>query len=109
MLTVDVDNKPTEMIFSKVDETGVKELPGAEIEIIDKETNEVIDKWVSTEESHQIKYLVEGKEYIMREVTSPNGYYKAEEITFVAKDGQKVTMKDELILTDIQVKKLSSL
>ena len=108
VLTVDVDNKPTEMIFSKVDETGVKELPGAEIEIIDKETNEVIDKWVSTEESHQIKYLVEGKEYIMREVTSPNGYYKAEEITFVAKDGQKVTMKDELILTDIQVNKVDS-
>lgn len=108
VLTIDVDNKPTEMIFSKVDETGVKELPGAEIEIIDKETNEVVDKWVSTEESHEIKYLVEGKEYIMREVTSPNGYYKAEEITFVAKDGQKITMKDELILTDIQVNKVDS-
>lgn len=108
VLTIDVDNKPTEMVFSKVDETGVKELPGAEIEIIDKETGVVIEKWTSTEESHVIHYLVEGKEYLMRETTAPYGYEIAEEITFIAKDGQKVTMKDELILTDIQVNKVDS-
>ena len=30
----------------------------------------------------------------MKEVTAPNGYEVAEEITFTAGDGQKVTMKD---------------
>lgn len=108
ILTVDVDNKPTEMEFSKVDETGKSELPGAEIVIIDKETGKEVDRWTSTDESHKIKYLVEGKEYIMKEITAPNGYKVAEEITFVAGDGNKVTMKDELILTDIQVNKVDS-
>lgn len=108
ILTIDVDNKPTEMEFSKVDETGTKELPGAEVEVIDKETGEIVDKWTSTEEKHIINYLVEGKEYIFRETTAPYGYEIAEEIAFVAGDGKTVTMKDELIKTDVQVNKVDS-
>lgn len=108
ILTIDVDNKPTEMYFSKVDETGTKELPGAEVQVIDKETSEIVDKWTSTEENHIINYLVEGKEYIFKEISAPYGYEVAEEILFVAGDGKTVTMKDELILTDIQVNKVDS-
>lgn len=108
VLTINVDNKPTEMEFSKVDETGTKELPGAEVEVIDKETGEIVDKWTSTKEKHIINYLVEGKEYIFRETTAPYGYEIAEEIVFVAGDGKTVTMQDNLILTDIQVNKVDS-
>ena len=108
VLTINVDNKPTEMQFSKVDETGTQELPGAEVEVIDKETGEIIDQWTSTEEKHTINYLVEGKEYIFRETTAPYGYEIAVEITFVAGDGKTVTMKDELIKTDVQVNKVDS-
>ena len=96
LLVVKCENKPTEMFFSKVDETGTNELPGAKLQIIDKETGEIVEEWVSTEEQHIVRYLVEGKEYIMRETQAPNGYEIAEEITFVAGDGQKVTMKDTL-------------
>lgn len=108
VLTINVDNKPTEMQFSKVDETGTQELPGAEVEVIDKETGEIIDQWTSTEEKHTIQYLTEGKEYIFRETTAPYGYEIAEEIVFVAGDGKTVTMKDELIKTDVQVNKVDS-
>ena len=108
VLTIDVDNKPTEMTFSKVDETGSNELEGATIQIIDKETGNVIDEWVSGKEPHKINYLVEGKEYIMKETIAPEGYMIANEIVFVAGDGKTVTMKDELILTDIQVNKVDS-
>ena len=94
ILIINCENKPTEMTFSKVDETGTNELPGAKIQIIDKETGKVIEEWVSTKEPHIIHYLVEGKEYVMKEITAPNGYEVAEEITFTAGDGQKVTMKD---------------
>jgi len=90
-------NKPTEMFFSKQDITNSKELPGAHIVIKDKETGEIIDEWVSTEEPHIIKYLVEGKEYIMIETQAPKGYQIAEQITFVAKDGTTITMHDKLI------------
>jgi len=104
--TITCENKPTEIEFSKVDETGVKELPGATIQIIDKETNEVVEEWISTEESHIVKYLVEGKEYIMKEITAPYGYEIAEEITFTMGDGIKVTMKNNPILKTIQLTKI---
>lgn len=106
IVTIYCVNTPTDMVFSKFDETGTKELPGATIQIIDKETGEVVEEWISTEESHTIRYLVEGKEYIMKEITAPYGYQIAEEITFVAGDGQKVTMKDMPILRSVRVEKL---
>lgn len=104
--TITCENKPTEMVFSKVDETGVNELPGATIQIIDKETGDVVDEWISSEETHTIHYIVEGKEYIMKENTAPYGYEVAEEIIFVAGDGEKVTMKDMPILKSVRVEKL---
>lgn len=99
-------NTPTEMIFSKFDETGTNELPGATIQVIEKETGKIVEEWVSTDESHIIHYLVEGKEYVMKEITTPYGYTMAEEITFVAGDGEKVTMKDMPILRSVRVEKL---
>ena len=104
--TITCENKPTEIIFSKVDETGVKEISGAKIQIIDKETNEIIEEWVSSEESHKVNYLVEGKEYIMKEISAPYGYEIAEEITFVMGDGIKVIMQNNPILRTLQLTKI---
>lgn len=104
--TITCENKPTEITFSKVDETGVKEIAGATIQIIDKETNKIVEEWVSTEESHKVNYLVEGKEYVMREISAPYGYEIAEEITFVMGDGIKVTMQNNPILKTLQITKL---
>ena len=106
ILIINCENKPTEMVFSKVDETGTKELPGATIQVIDKETGDIVDEWISSEETHTIYYLVEGKEYIMNVITAPYGYEIAEEITFVAGDGKKITMKDMPILKSVRVEKL---
>lgn len=96
ILTIICENKPTEMIFSKQDFTTGQELEGAHLIVKDKETGKVVDEWVSEKEPHIIKYLVEGKEYIMIEKIAPNGYEVAECITFVAKDGEKIVMKDKL-------------
>lgn len=106
ILTITCENKPTEMEFSKVGETGSEELEGAELQVIDKETGDVVDEWISGKEPHTIKYLIEGKEYTMKEVQAPYAYEIAEEITFVAGDGDKVTMKDKLIRSYIKVKKV---
>ena len=94
LLEVVCENKPTEMEFSKIDITTGEELPGAKISVTDKETGKTIDEWVSTDTPHKIKYLVEGKEYVMTEIIAPKGYDIAESITFIAKDGQKIVMKD---------------
>lgn len=105
-LVITCENKPTEATFTKVDETGVKEIPGAKLQIIDKETNEVVEEWISTEESHIVNYLVEGKEYLMKEISAPYGYEIAEEITFVMGDSIKVKMQDNPILKTLQLIKL---
>ena len=97
VLEIECQNQPTEMIFSKVDITNNRELPGAVITVTEKETGKQIDQWISSEKSHPIKYLAEGKEYVMTELTAPSGYEKAESITFTAKDGMKITMKDKRI------------
>lgn len=96
-LGINVENKPLEMEFSKVDITTGKELPGAKMTVTEKESGVIIDEWVSGNETHKIKYLVQGKEYILKEVTAPQGYEIAESITFKAEDGQKITMKDRMI------------
>ena len=95
LLTITCMNKPTEMEFSKQDITTFEELPGAHITVTDKDTGKVVDEWTSTNETHIIKYLVEGKEYIMTEMIAPENYELAESITFTAKDGQKIIMKDK--------------
>ncbi len=96
LLEITCENKPTEMYFSKQDFTTGKELEGATITVTDKETGNVIDEWVSGKEPHIIKYLVEGKEYVMTEKLAPKNYEYAESITFTARDGEKIVMKDKL-------------
>lgn len=95
LLEIECENKPTEIVFSKVDATNNKELAGATITVTEKESGKLIGQWISTDESHVIRYLVEGKEYIMTELTAPSDYEKAESITFTAEDGMKITMKDK--------------
>ncbi|MBP3399863.1 MAG: Cys-Gln thioester bond-forming surface protein [Erysipelotrichaceae bacterium] len=96
-LEIICNNIPTEIEFSKVDESNDKPLSGATLQVIDKETSEIIDEWISSEENHVIKYLVEGKEYVFIEIKAPNGYYTAESITFIAKDQDMIIMKDKRI------------
>ena len=74
--------------ISKQDITTKKELPGATLQVKDK-NNKVIDTWVSTNESHIIKYIEAGT-YTLTETVAPNGYILSKEtIKFtVDKDGK---------------------
>ena len=77
--------------ISKQDLANGKELPGATLSIIDATTGVVVkDKdgndltWVSgtSPKSIDTSNLEAGKEYLLTEVTAPNGYYVAETIRF---------------------------
>ena len=95
---------------TKTDLTTGEEIEGAELEVIDEEGN-VIDKWTSTKEPHQVKGLEEGKTYILKEITAPYGFEITEEIKFVVttdKETQKVEMKDMPILKNIKIVKIDS-
>ena len=87
----------TKVHVSKRDITTNKELPGAKLQILDGDT--VVEEWVSTDEEHIIEgKLIAGKEYILREITAPEGYEVANDITFkVSEDGSviQVIMYDE--------------
>ena len=102
-------NEITKWDFTKKDITTDVEIPGAKMQVLDKETGKVIEEWISTREPHRIKGLLVGKTYILHEELAPNGYLQASDIEFTVLDTgevQSVEMKDELVKGTITVKKL---
>ena len=103
-------------MISKVDITNAeKELPGAELQIMDTEGKEVVKtifgeelKWTSAETAKQIKGLPAG-EYILRETKAPTGFAVAADVKFTISDDltveNKVVMKDAP--TDVTVSKVA--
>ena len=84
--------------ISKVDITTNKELPGAELIIINKD-GKVVEHWTSADKPHYIEKLPVG-EYTLTEITAPNGYEIAEDISFTVLptgEVQRVVMKDSPI------------
>lgn len=96
-LIVMVDDT-TKAQISKQDITTSEELPGATIQIIDKDGN-VVDEWVSTTEPHFIEAeLIAGEKYTLHETAAPDGYVIANDVEFtVNSDGTvtEVVMKDD--------------
>ena len=92
------ENYKTTVEISKVDIAG-KEIPGAKLEVFDKDGN-VIDSWTSEEgKTHIIRGLRKGETYTLRETLAPAGYVKAQDIEFtVNEDGSttRVEMLNEL-------------
>lgn len=84
-------DEATKVEISKKDITGDDELPGAVLQVIDKDGN-IIDEWVSTEEAHYIEAkLIAGETYILREITAPSGYTLATDIEFTVNSDGSVT------------------
>jgi uncharacterized surface anchored protein len=82
--------------------TGKEELEGAQLEVRD-ESNNVVDSWTSTHVPHYVSGLKEGQTYTLIETTAPDGYAKAESITFtVSNENKTVVMKDaEIIINKV--------
>ena len=81
--------------ISKKDLTTMEELPGAELIITNKDGN-VVEHWTSSDKPHYIEKLPAG-EYTLTEVTAPDGYEIAEDISFTVLptgEVQRVVMKD---------------
>ena len=95
-----------DLVISKQDITTGKELPGAEL-ILTKDGTE-IDRWISGETPHSIRNPEDGN-YVLTEVTAPDGYKTAESISFEVKDGSvpggKVVMYDQPIAKEVSISK----
>lgn len=102
--------------ISKTDLVNGDPVEGATLQIIDPETEKVIDETTTGKDVWYPSGLEEGKTYILREITAPYGYYVAEDVEFTVESSdengvkvdQKVEMKDAPILTNIQVNKVDS-
>ena len=100
----------TKVEISKKDIVTSKELPGATLQVIEKSTGKVLEEWTSTAEPYKINKLPIG-EYILREITAPDGYVRAEDVEFkVDKTGeiQRVEMKDDYTKVEITKKDLET-
>lgn len=88
------------------EDIGGKEVEGAELKVVDKD-GKIVDSWISTNEAHRIKGLIEGESYTLYEDYAPDGYVISNEVTFTVtteKETQKVLMTDkivEVLKTDI--------
>ncbi|WP_195268334.1 SpaA isopeptide-forming pilin-related protein [Eubacterium sp. 1001713B170207_170306_E7] len=102
---------PNGVSFSKKAVNGTDELAGAKLKVLDKD-GKVVDSWTSTDTPHIIEKMTAG-EYTMVEETAPDGYVKAESITFTVNEdgsvivngttGSGVTMLDDY--TKVQISK----
>ena len=79
-------NTITSVKISKVDIADGEELEGATIQLIDKETGEVVEEWTSTNKAHEVTGLATGKTYILRETVAPEGYGITSDTTFELKE-----------------------
>ena len=84
--------------ISKQDITTGQELPGAKLELLDRDLGETVDAWTSGTSPHYVSGLVPGRWYTLVETTAPHGYDEAESIDFqIRPDGTttRIVMMDE--------------
>ena len=93
----DIANSQTVVHFSKVDKDTGEELPGAVLELYAPDGS-LLDTWETSDIPHVIPGLPVGEGYVLREVTAPEGFEVAEDVTFNVEDTteiQTITMEDE--------------
>ena len=74
---------------------------GAKLQIIDSKTKNIVDEWVTTQETHYTSNLIEGHSYILKEVETPMGYVTASDVEFIVntnKENQTIKMVDKQVM-----------
>lgn len=98
-VTQNIVNKPTMIEISKTAVTGMEELEGASMQLLDSNRN-VICEWISGKKPYIVEGLEIGKTYILKEDLAPIGYVQAKEISFVIENTseiQKIHMVDKVV------------
>ena len=94
---------PGKVTVKKVDEDdNTKFVTGARLQILSSDGNEVLS-WTTDSSAHEIPASVftYGKTYTLHEASAPNGYSKANDISFTADEKNKtIVMKDKKTATE---------
>ncbi|SMB92943.1 LPXTG-motif cell wall anchor domain-containing protein/TQXA domain-containing protein [Peptoniphilus asaccharolyticus DSM 20463] len=102
--------KKHDITVKKVDEDGKSKLAGATLQL--KSEDNIIYKWkTDTEDNNQFsnprKFHLQAGKYELSEIAAPEGYKKADPITFTV-DGQgKVNGKTEIVMTNTKIPVMS--
>lgn len=99
--------KDAKITASKTEVTGTQEVPGATLTVKDEDGN-TVDTWVSGDKEHYVSGLEEGKTYTLIEETAPEGYVRAEEITFTVTN-EKVDQEVNMFDAQVKVTKTDAL
>lgn len=99
--------KDKQVSVTKTDITGTQEVPGATLTVKDEDGN-TVDTWVSGDKEHYVSGLEEGKTYTLIEETAPEGYVRAEEITFTVTN-EKVDQEVNMFDAQVKVTKTDAL
>lgn len=99
--------KDAKITASKREITGTQEVPGATLTVKDEDGN-TVDTWVSGDKEHYVSGLEEGKTYTLIEETAPEGYVRAEEITFTVTN-EKVDQEVNMFDAQVKVTKTDAL
>ena len=93
--------------IDKISKLTGEKLEGAEL-ILKNSNGDIIEEWVSTNESHRINAMLGiGEKYVLEEKSAPAGYVKSEPIEFTVEDStetQKIEMKNNY--TKVVIKKV---
>ncbi len=85
----------TKTLISKRSSLLPGELAGAELQIIDPVTNEIVREHITTDKEWIVERLILNKEYILREVKAPENHSIAEDIHFTVGKDKEVVMIDD--------------
>ena len=99
--------KDKQYTVSKKDASVKNYVEGAKLEVRD-EQDRVVDSWTTTKEDHYVSGLEEGKTYTLIEETAPEGYVRAEEITFTVTN-EKVDQEVNMFDAQVKVSKTDAL
>ena len=94
---------------TKTDALTGNAVKGAEFTVFDMDGN-IVDKWITDGTAHAVSGLDAGKEYIIKETKTPEGYMTAPDRTLVVSGEQNmdVEIKEQPVLTDIEVQKVDA-
>ena len=84
-----IANGQTVVHFSKVDADTAEELPGAVLELYAPDGT-LLETWETSDIPHVITGLPVGEGYILKEVSAPEGYHLAEDITFAVEETSEI-------------------
>ena len=104
--TMTVSDDITRIHVDKIDERTHDAVKGARMQILVRDTGEVVDEWVTDGTTHEFeKGLDVNVVYVLREVEAPEGYEKIADVEFFANEmeGTGITLlteREDVVLTD---------